>query len=175
MILALAFLMIVSLLVTTAVTALSQEIGSLLPKSLSKELLLACNFAVSFLVMALLFAALFKWLPDARIAWSDVAVGAMLTTALFMVGKFLLGIYLGAQDPSAYGPAAALVLILLWAYYSSMIVFFGGEFTAVWARRSGHPIVPSPHAVLVDAAGNAVDDATHASAPSLRSVETRTA
>lgn len=159
MILTLAFLMMVSLLVTTALSAFGEQIGAWLPKDVSKALLLTVNFGVSFLVLASLFAAMFKWLPDARIRWRDVALGAILTAALFMVGKFLLGLYLGALNPNAYGPAAALVLILIWAYYSAMILFAGAEFTEVWARRSGRPSVPTAGAVRIDAAGNVYQDA----------------
>ena len=158
MILAMAFLMIVSLFVTAALTAFGQQIAAWLPGDVSKAMLQAVNFAVSFLVLAILFAALFKWLPDAKIAWSDVVVGALLTSALFMAGKSLLGLYLGMQDPTAYGSATALVLILLWAYYSAMIVFLGTEFTEVWAHRRGHKTVPSANAVKVDEAGNITSD-----------------
>jgi membrane protein len=154
MILAIAFLLIVSLVVTTAVAAFQERIGGWLPHDVSKVLLLTANFVVSLLVFVILFAAMFKWMPDVRIAWRDAALGAIVTAALFMVGKFLLGLYLGRQDPSAYGPAAALVLILIWIYYSSMIVFLGGEFIEVWAHNHGRETIPAAGAVRVDDAGN---------------------
>lgn len=150
MILAIAFLLLVSLVVTTVLNALGQKVGTVLPTTLSRELLLAGNFAVSLLVVAAIFAAMLKWLPDARIAWRDVVLGAIVTAILFEVGKFLVGVYLGRQNPSAYGPAAALVLILVWVYYSAMIFFLGAEFTEAWVERSGHRIVPVPGAVRAD-------------------------
>ncbi len=148
MILALAFLLLVSLVVTTAVTAFQERIGGWLPHEVSKALLLAINFVVSLLVFAILFAAMFKWMPDARVAWRDAALGAIVTAILFLAGKLLIGLYLGTQNPSAYGPAAALVLVLIWIYYSSMIVFFGAEFVEVWAHRHGRQAKPSPGAVI---------------------------
>jgi membrane protein len=150
MILAIAFFLLVSLVVTTVLNALDEKIGSWLPDTVSKDLLLAGNFAVSLLVVAAIFAAMLKWLPDASIAWRDVVLGAIVTALLFEGGKFLVGLYLGRQNPSAYGPAAALVLILIWVYYSAMIFFLGAEFTKAWAERSGRRIVPVPGAVRAD-------------------------
>ncbi len=157
MILAIAFLLIVSLVVTTALAAFQERIGSWLPHDISKVLLLTVNFVFSLVVFAVLFAAMFKWMPDAKIAWRDAALGATVTAALFMIGKFALGLYLGSQDPSAYGPAAALVLILIWIYYSSMIVFLGGEFIEVWADSHGRELILSVGAVNVEDAGHIPD------------------
>jgi membrane protein len=96
---------------------------------------------------------MFKWLPDAKIRWRDVGVGAACTAAMFLVGKFLLGIYLGTQDPSAYGPAASLVLILVWVYYSAMILLLGAEFTRVWAEESkGKHFRPEEGAIHLEGA-----------------------
>ena len=150
MILANAFVLLVSHVVTTVLNALDENVGSWLPTSISKNFLLAGNFAVSLLVVAAVFAAMLKWLPDARIAWRDAILGAMLTAMLFEGRKFLVGLYLGHQNPSGYGPAAALVLILIWVYYSAMIFFFGAEFTMAWVHRRGRRIVPVPGAVRVD-------------------------
>ena len=151
MILAIAFVLLVSLVVTTVLNALDERVGSWLPTSISKDLLLAGNFAVSLLVVGAIFAAMLKWLPDARIAWRDASLGAVVTAMLFEGGKFLVGLYLGHQNPSAYGPAGALVLILIWVYYSAMIFFLGAEFTMACADRSGRRIVPVPGAVRADA------------------------
>jgi membrane protein len=150
MILAIAFLLLVSLVLTTVLSAFGERVGTWLPKDLSKGMLLGLDFAVSLAVASVLFAAMCKWLPDAKVAWRDAILGGFLTGLLFLVGKFLLGLYLGHQDPTAYGPAAALVLILIWTYYSSMIVFLGAEFTQVWARRHGRQIVPSPGAIRTE-------------------------
>lgn len=150
MILAIAFVLLVSLVVTTVLNALDEKVGNWLPSTVSKDLLLAGNVAVSLVVVGAIFAAMLKWLPDARIAWRDVILGAIVTAILFEGGKFFVGLYLGRQNPSAYGPAAALVLILIWVYYSAMIFFVGAEFTEAWAQRSGRRIVPVPGAVRAD-------------------------
>jgi membrane protein len=166
MILGMAFLLIVSLVVTAALSAVGEQMGGWLPQDLSKAALLGLNFALSFVVYAILFAALFKWIPDAKSRIRDVALGALLTAVLFIVGKFLLGLYLGRQDASAYGPAAALVLILIWVYYSAIILFFGAEFTCVWAERHGRASLPTPGAVRIQSASNVEPQATalHSSA-----------
>jgi membrane protein len=149
MILGMAFLLIVSLVVTAALATVGEQLSSWLPQGISKNVLLGLNFALSFVVYAILFAALFKWIPDAKSRIRDVALGALVTAVLFIVGKFLLGLYLGRQDASAYGPAAALVLILIWVYYSAIILFIGAEFTCVWAERNGRPSVPAAGAVRI--------------------------
>jgi membrane protein len=109
------------------------------------------NFALSFAVITGLFALIFKILPDAKVAWKDVWVGAVLTAGLFTVGKYALGLYLGKSNvASAYGAAGSLVLILLWVYYSAQILLFGAEFTQVYANRLGERIVPAPDAQVAD-------------------------
>jgi membrane protein len=98
-------------------------------------------------VITVLFAMIFKVLPDVKIAWRDVWIGAALTALLFTAGKFLLGLYLGKNAAvSAYGAAGSLVLILLWVYYSAQILFFGAEFTQVYANRFGTHLEPKAHA-----------------------------
>jgi membrane protein len=95
-----------------------------------------------------LFAMMFKVLPDVQIGWRDVWFGAGVTAFLFVIGKYLIGLYLGRSGvSSSYGAAGSLVIILLWVYYSAMILFFGAELTQVYARRFGSKIVPSPEAV----------------------------
>ena len=110
--------------------------GSVLP--VSAFLMEAVNFVVSFAVITLLFGAIFKILRDIDNAWSDVWIGAFATAALFTVGKSMIGIYIGrtALD-STYGAAASLVVVLVWIYYSSLILFLGAEFTHVYAQRRG--------------------------------------
>lgn len=146
MVLAMAFLLLVSLILTTVLSAAGDALGGMLPSGISAVWPIAINFVVSFLVIWLLFAAMFKFLPDARIDWHDVWIGAAITTLLFMIGKMLIGIYLGTQ---AHG-AGPVILILLWIYYSATIVLIGAEFTQVWARSYGKQIQPKEGAVRVE-------------------------
>src|SRR5690606_5900277 len=99
------------------------------------------EIGLSLAVITLLFAAMFKVLPDARVGWRSVWLGAFVTALLFVAGKFLLGFYIGRSDPgSAFGAAGSLAVVLVWIYYSAMILFLGAEFTQVWARRHGRGI-----------------------------------
>jgi membrane protein len=143
------FLLLVSLVLSAALSAFGKWFGGWLP---APELVLqALNLIISFGVITVLFAMMFKLLPDARIAWSDVWVGAAITALLFTLGKFLIGLYLGKSDVgSAYGAAGSLVIVLLWVYYSAQILLFGAEFTQVYANTSGASIVPTEQAVAVD-------------------------
>jgi membrane protein len=142
MILGVAFLLLVSLALSAALSALGGMIGRLIPGG-SEVVAHIVNFVLSFVVITLLFAAIYKVLPDARISWKDVRVGAVVTALLFTIGKFLLGLYLGRSNPGeAFGAAGSLALLLVWIYYSSMIVLFGAEFTQAWAIRHGAGIVP---------------------------------
>jgi membrane protein len=101
-------------------------------------------------LITLLFAMIFKFLPDAKIAWHDVWIGAFITAALFTAGKFALGLYLGKSGVgSSYGAAGSLIVLLLWVYYSSQILFFGAEFTQVYANRFGSHVTPADNAVAV--------------------------
>ena len=150
MVLGLAFILLVSLVVSAVLSAFGDELVRYLPSGLSAPLLEAVNFVASLAVISLLFAAIFKVMPDAEIAWRDVAVGAVVTALLFVAGKFALGVYLGQSKPGeAFGAAGALALMLVWIYYSSMIVLLGAEFTQVWAERRGSGIVPERGAVRV--------------------------
>lgn len=150
MILGIAFLLLVSLALTAAISAMGDVIGRLVP-GLGAPLLLAVNFGVSFAVITLLFAAMFKILPDAKIDLRDVWVGAVLTTLLFLVGKFGIGFYLGQSNPGeVYGAAGSLAVMLLWVYYASLIVLFGAEFTETWAEFRGGGIRPEAGAVRVE-------------------------
>jgi membrane protein len=154
MVLGIGFLLLVSMIVSAALAALTGAIGDMLP--VPPFVLHGINFLVSFLVISLLFAMIFKVLPDAKVRWRDVWIGAVFTALLFSVGKHLLGLYLGrAAVTSAYGAAGSLVLVLLWIYYSSLILFFGAEFTQTYARARVGKIVPSPHAVPINAEARA--------------------
>jgi len=150
MVLGLAFILLVSLVVSAVLSAFGEQLGQYLPSGLSAPVLEGINFVGSLAVIALLFGAIFKVLPDAEIAWRDVRVGAVVTALLFVAGKFALGLYLGHSNPGeAFGAAGALALMLVWIYYSSMIVLLGAEFTQVWAERRGSGIVPEKGAVRV--------------------------
>jgi membrane protein len=136
------FLLIVSLVVSAALSALSASVGSHLKGF--DQLLLGLDLVVSFGVLALLFALIFKILPDVDLAWRDVALGAAVTSLLFTAGKFAIGAYLGtATVATAYGAAGSLVLLLLWVYYSSQIFFFGAELTRSFAEQRGRGKLPA--------------------------------
>ena len=141
LILTIAFLLLVSLAVSAVVAALGAAASSIAPSALAEVGIQAANTVVSLGITTVLFAAMFKWLPDAEIAWREVWVGAFVTAALFTLGKTAIGIYLGKADPgSAFGAAGALALILVWIYYSSLILLVGAEFTQAWAARDGQAI-----------------------------------
>ncbi len=136
MLLLIGFLIVVSLGAGAAVTALAEQIGKLFPGALVTARI--ADLLTSFGVTALLFALLFKVLPDLSIRWSDVAVGAAVSAGLFAVGRLGIAWYLGrASGASVYGAAGSLIVLLLWIYYSSQLLFFGAEFTQVYARRHG--------------------------------------
>lgn len=144
-ILVIGFLLLVSLVLTAALSALSDYIRENLPDYLI-YVFYVIEFLVSYGIITLLFATIYKVLPDVEIQWKTVWIGALVTAALFVIGKFALGIYFGKSDPgSAYGAAGSLILILLWVSYSCLILFFGAEFTQVYARRYGHHIEPTAH------------------------------
>jgi membrane protein len=135
-VLGIGFLLLVSLLLSAFVTAIATYIGSLLP--VPQGLLVAGDFLISFLCMTVLFAMIFKILPNTKISWTDVSVGAILTSLFFTVGKFGIGFYIGKSAlASAYGATGSLVIVVAWAYYSSLILYFGAEFTRVYASNVG--------------------------------------
>jgi membrane protein len=150
MVLAVAFFLLVSLSVSAALGAFGGALSAMLPAGISTTLLEAINQAISLLVISALFAAMFKVLPDARVAWRDVWVGALVTAVLFEAGKFVIGFYLGRSNPGqAFGAAASLAVLFVWVYYSAMILLFGAEFTKSWADRRGSGIAPQRGAVRV--------------------------
>jgi len=146
MVLGIGFLLLVSLVVSAVLAGLSTFLSNLLPGI--DFLWQIANFAISFGVITLLFAMIYKFLPDVKITWSDVWIGAAITSLLFTIGKTLLGLYLGnGSFGSTYGAAGSLVVILAWVYYAAQILFFGAEFTQVYARKYGSQIVPDKNAV----------------------------
>jgi len=145
MVLGIGFLLLVSLVLSAGLQAVLKYFGSLVPGQGIIWILL--NDLVSFAVITLLFAMIFKVLPDVRIAWKDVWVGAATTAFLFTAGKFLIGLYLGqSATVSAYGAAGSFALLLLWVYYSAQILFFGAELTQAYANRFGARLEPKPNA-----------------------------
>ena len=143
------FLLLTSLVVSAALAALNAWTDALaLPGGV--YLWQAINGVVSFAFITLLFALVYKVLPDVRIAWRHVSVGAAVTALLFTLGKYLLGVYLGGKGvTSAYGAAGSLVVVLLWVYYSSQILLFGAEFTRAYARLCGNLCEPADNAMAV--------------------------
>jgi membrane protein len=145
----LGFLLLVSLIITGLVEALSQHLVKVFP-DLAVLVVYVLNLLITFVVVSLLFAIVFKVLPDAKIKWKDVITGAMVTAVLFMIGKFAITFYIGSSNvSSAYGTAGSLVIILLWIYYSSLILYFGAEFTKAYATVYGGLIQPNDYAVWV--------------------------
>jgi membrane protein len=139
MILVIGFLLLVSLVITAALSAAQETLADALP--FSEVFMQIVNLAISVGVITILFALMFKYLPDAEIAWHDAWVGAFVTAVLFSLGKAAIGIYLGnSAVGSTFGAAGSLVLLLLWIYYSAQILFFGAEFTQVYANRFGSKI-----------------------------------
>jgi membrane protein len=146
-ILGIGFLLLVSLLLSAALAAGGEYMRGLFPGAAG--LMKTLSFIVSFGIVSCLFAMIFKLLPDVRVSWHDVWIGALLTAFLFVVGKFALGFYLGnAKIGSAYGAAGSLVLILLWVYYSSQILFLGAEFTWIYANFCGSRAAANPRSFL---------------------------
>ena len=145
-VLAISFLLIVSLLLSAGLSAMNGWIEQQLP-GFPTVIFFILNNIVSVGVITVLFALMFKVLPDAEVEWRSVWPGALLSAVLFTIGKFLLGFYFGQAEPEAtFGAAGSIILIMLWVYYSSLILLFGAEFSQVYARRNGHRLEPSEHA-----------------------------
>ena len=142
------FLLLVSLTVESILRGLSNYLQNLLPGG--HILALVLFLILDFGVVIVLFAMIFRFLPDIKIGWRDVWIGASLTAVLFVVGKFILGLYLGSGAAgSAYGAASSLITLLLWIYYSAQILLFGAEFTQVYTHTFGSRLEPEDHAVRV--------------------------
>ena len=150
MIMAILFLLLVSMVASAVVQAVVNAAGTIIPGG--DWLLVLLNLVVSLVLFTGLFGLLFYYVPDVKVAWRDVWFGAALTAVLFTLGKWLLGWYLGRSSyESSYGAAAgSFIALLAWVYYSSIILFIGAEATQVYARRLGHEIEPDKHAVRID-------------------------
>ena len=146
MVLGIGFLLLASLVVSAALSAFSEYIGT--RWAFADFWLELINFILSFIVITLLFGMIFKFLPEIKIAWKDVWLGAAVTSILFSLGKFLIGLYLGRSEVgNTFGAAGSMAILLIWVYYSAQILFFGAEFTQVYASRYGSRIVPDPDMV----------------------------
>jgi len=149
-ILGLGFLLLVSLAVSSLIDSLSDRLRGLFP-DITVIVFYLVNMIFTFCIITLLFAIIFKVLPDVRIKWRDVIAGAIMTALLFMLGKFGISFYIGKSNVgTTYGTAGALVVILIWIYYSSIILYFGAEFTKAYALVRGSKIYPAEYAVYVE-------------------------
>jgi membrane protein len=147
LILVVGFLLLVSLVLSAALSAMSNWATGLISESLTIVFTII-DFIVSIGIITLLFASIFKFLPDAKIRWRDVWVGAFLTAILFVIAKFALGLYFGNADPgSAYGAAGTVILIMLWVSYAGLLLLFGAEFTQTYANAHGRFVKPDSDAV----------------------------
>ncbi len=145
----LGFLLLVSLVINGIMEALSNRLLTMFP-DITVILLYIFNIVLTFIVTSSLFAIIFKVLPDAKIKWKDVLMGAMVTAVLFMLGKFGISFYIGSSNvDNVYGTAGSLVVILLWVYFSSIILYFGAEFTKAYAAAYGSSIHPNQYAVWI--------------------------
>jgi len=146
MVMGVAFLLLVSMVLSALLSAVGEFFSSSLPGG--ETLWQIINFVVSFVVISFLFALLFKVVPDVKVGWRDVWPGALCTALLFAIGKFGLGLYLGrASVASPYGAAGSVVVLVIWVYYAAQILFLGAEFTRVYARYRGARVEPTKNAV----------------------------
>ncbi|WP_020599496.1 YihY/virulence factor BrkB family protein [Spirosoma panaciterrae] len=150
LVVSLGFLLLVSLVINGLVLALSNQLTRFLP-GLGVYIVMAFNFLLSTSIITILFGIIFKVLPDAKIAWKDVRLGAVFTALLFMLGRYLIGLYIETTSTSStYGAAGSLIVILTWIYYTAAILYFGAEFTQAYANHFGVRIEPADYAVYVE-------------------------
>ncbi len=148
-IMVIGFLLLVSFFITALLTFLSDYISRIMPEFMVYATMVL-NALISLGIITVLFAMMFKFLPDARVKWRTVWIGSIITALLFVLGEFLLGLYFSKSNPgSAYGAAGSMIIILLWVSYACLILFYGAEFTWVYARRYTGGIKPRGHAMLV--------------------------
>lgn len=149
LIVSLGFIMLVSLVISALLDILNEQLQQFFDVA-TVHIFNLLNFGVVLVIITCLFSIVFKVLPDARIRWRDAFIGACFTSGLFLIGKFLIGLYLGNSTIGiTYGTAASVVVLLLWVYYSSAILFFGAEFTKLYALYHGHPITPKRTSVYI--------------------------
>lgn len=146
---ALGFLLLVSLLASTILDLMNEKLKIIFADA-TFYLFYVINIIVVFTIITLLFAIIFRTLPDGRLAWKDTLIGSCVTAVLFMLGKFGISIYIGNSDvASVYGAAGSVIIILVWVYYSAIILYFGAEFTKVYAYSYGKKIIPNNYAVEI--------------------------
>jgi membrane protein len=151
MVLVIGFLLLISLVASAVLSAVGEFLGSRLPGG--AIFWHVANFGLSFAIITLLFAAIFKILPDVQLSWRDVTPGAVVTALLFNVGKLLIGLYLGKSTiTSSYGAAGSVIIVLLWVFYSSVIIFFGAEFTRAQVCGRKEQVLPKPGSEFMDQA-----------------------
>jgi membrane protein len=156
MVAGICFLLLVSLAIEALLKGFSHYVQSVVPGGI--VIALTVYLVFDFVVVVLLFAMIFKFLPDVKIQWRDVWIGAVMTAIFFGIGKWALGLYLSSGAAgSAYGAASSLITLLLWVYYSSQILLFGAEFTQVYSDRAGRGVEPSEYAVRVQTSEIEVD------------------
>lgn len=150
MILSMGFLLLVALVINTVIDAFSNYLTSHIP-GIAFYVIYIINILLTLGITTLLFSLIFRMLPDAKISWKDVAVGSITTAALFMIGRFGIGIYLArTKIGNTYGAAGSIIIILTWVYYSSIILYFGAEFTRAYAKYTGKLIYPNQYSVWVE-------------------------
>jgi membrane protein len=141
----LGFLLLVGLIINSIIDLFNKRLAIFVPHD-SIILLLILNTFVGYIIITLLFTFIFKTLPDGKIAFRDCLIGASFTAFLFMIGKFVISFYLGTYDiASVYGAAGSIILIFAWVYYSAIILYFGAEFTNVYAQTYGRKIIPNEY------------------------------
>ena len=158
MVISTSFILLVSLIVNAALAALQNYIGA---RFYIATIMIGVNFLISFSVITMLFALIFKYLPDIIIRWRFVFMGAIITSLLFSIGKFAIGTYLGSSTySSTYGAATSLVILLMWIYYSGLILYFGAEFTQVYTKKySKWKIIPDKDGIIIPKVSELLKDA----------------
>lgn len=159
LIISMGFIAMVSLVLDAAVAAIS-ELMTRIPGA-GEYFIIIIKYALNFVILSVMFAVIFKVLPDAKIKWRDVMKGSILTAILFIIGKFAIGLYVSKTNVgSVYGAAGSIVVILVWVYYTAVILYFGAEFTKVYSLKYGSKIMPNHYAVWVN-----VKEEEHADVP----------
>ena len=147
--LGMAFVLLVSLALNAVVLGMGEQLADWLP-GLGETAIALLSFVLSFVATVVVFALLFRFLPDARVAWRDIWAGAIFSAVLFTLGKVLIGFYIGTTSVTdTFGAAGALAALMIWAYYNAQILFLGAEFTFVWAKRHGRLVTPDEDAVKI--------------------------